>query len=50
MIMGKKENKNYWNKECDKILERYTKGIIDYEEYCELMKKEDEKMKSKEER
>lgn len=40
-------NKNSnWNEKCEEILKKYAKGVIDFEEYCELMKKEDVKIKA----
>ena len=38
------QSKDLWNENCDKFLSQYSKGIISYEEYCELMKAEEGKI------
>lgn len=42
-----RESNDLWNENCDKILKQYTRGVIDYKEYCELMKSEEEKILAK---
>lgn len=41
-----KNKNNYWNDKCEEILKKFAKGLISFDEYCELMKKEDLKINS----